>query len=146
MAGAVKPLDDSALAALFKKVTRIAVVGFSANPARPSHRVTRFLLEHGFDVYPVNPGLAGQVLLGRQVYPDLASLPEPIDMVDVFRHPDFLPGVVTEAIDIRAGLVWTQLGVVNASAERLAAEHDMPMVVDRCPAIEIPRLQAAGLL
>ncbi len=81
-------------------------MGFSANPARPSNRVTRFLLEHGFDVYPVNPGLADRVMLGRQVYPDLARVPVPIDMVDLFRNPDFLPGVVAEAIDIRAGMVW----------------------------------------
>jgi predicted CoA-binding protein len=146
MAGAVEPPDDIALATIFRAVNSIAVVGFSASPARPSNRVTRFLLRHGFDVYLVNPGLAGRVLLGRRVYPDLASLPVPIDMVDVFRHPDFLPGVVAEAIGIGAGLVWTQLDVVNASAEALAAEHNMPMVVDRCPAIEIPRLQAAGLL
>ena len=146
MEGSVTALDDTDLAATLSGVKTIAVVGFSANPARPSNRVTRFLLAQGFDVYPVNPALAGRVLLGRRVYDQLASVPVPIDMVDVFRHPDFLPGVVAEAIDIGAGLVWTQLEVVNAAAERLAAENNMPMVVGRCPAIEIPRLQAAGLL
>lgn len=139
-------MDDRALATIFRRVKTIAVLGFSARPERPSHRVTQFLLERGFDVYPVNPGLAGQNLLGRQVYPDLASVPVPIDMVDVFRHPDFLPGIVAEAIGVGAGMVWTQLEVVNEAAERLAAHNDMPMVVDRCPAIEIPRLQAAGSL
>lgn len=146
MAGSVTGPDDGALAAIFSDVKTIAVVGFSARRERPSNRVTRFLLEQGFDVYPVNPGLAGKALLGRQVYADLASIPVPIDMVDVFRHPDFLPAVVADAIDVGAGMVWTQLGVINPSAGQLAAENDMPMVVDRCPAIDIPRLQAAGLL
>ena len=146
MEGALAPWDDSNLAATLSNVKTIAVVGFSANPARPSNRVTRFLLAQGFDVYPVNPALASRELLGLRVYDQLASVPVPIDMVDVFRHPDFLPGVVAEAIDIGAGLVWPQLDVFNAAAERLAAENNMPMVIDRCPAIEVPRLQAAGLL
>ena len=139
-------MDDKSLAEFIRGVATIAVVGFSAKPERPSNRVTRFLLEQGFDVYPVNPALAGRVMLGRQVCSDLSEVPVAIDMVDVFRHPDHLPAVVSAAIAAGAARVWTQLGVVNSSAERLAAEHNLPMVVDRCPAIEIPRLRAAGLL
>ena len=139
-------MQDGQLAEVLNGIKTIAVVGYSANPQRPSHRVARYLLDRGYDVYPVNPRLLGQEHLGRPVHADLASIPVAIDMVDVFRRPEHLVGVVAEALAVNAGLVWTQLDVVNEEAQELAVDNGLPMIVDRCPAIEIPRLVASGLM
>jgi predicted CoA-binding protein len=139
-------MQDEQLAEILNGITTIAVVGYSANPQRPSHRVARYLQERGYDVYPVNPRLLGQEHLGRPVHADLASIPVAIDMVDVFRRPEHLLGVVAEALAVNAGLVWTQLDVVNEEAQQLAVDNGLPTIVDRCPAIEIPRLVASGLM
>jgi len=137
---------DADIARVLAQTRTIALLGASHNPARPSHGVLRFLLASGYRVYPVNPGLAGQHLLGCQVYPDLKSIPVAIDMVDVFRQSRYLPEIVTEAIAIGARTLWTQLDVVDATAAATAARAGLEVVMDRCPAIELPRLQAAGLL
>jgi predicted CoA-binding protein len=137
---------DADIARVLAETRTIALLGASHNPARPSHGVLRFLLDRGYVVYPVNPGLAGQHLLGRLVYPDLGSIPEAVDMVDVFRQPRYLQGIVEEAIAIGAKTLWTQLGVVDAAAAATAQRAGLEVVMDRCPAIELPRLQAAGLV
>ncbi len=137
---------DADIARVLAATRSIALLGASHNPARPSHEVMRFLLACGYEVHPVNPGLAGQQLLGRRVYPDLASIPVAIDMVDVFRQSRYLPEIVAEAIAIGARTLWTQLDVVDATAAATAARAGLEVVMDRCPAIELPRLQAAGLL
>jgi len=138
--------SDADIARVLAATRSIALLGASHNPARPSHEVMRFLLACGYEVHPVNPGLAGQQLLGRRVYPDLASIPVAIDMVDVFRQSRYLPEIVAEAIAIGARTLWTQLDVVDATAAATAARAGLEVVMDRCPAIELPRLQAAGLL
>ena len=137
---------DEAIAQLLAQIKRIALVGASAKPERPSHRVMQFLLDEGYEVLPINPGLAGQELLGQTVYASLADLPLSIDMADVFRDASSLPAVTQEVMDIGIPAMWTQLGVVHSEAERTGLDAGLQMVVDRCPAIEIPRLRDAGLL
>jgi predicted CoA-binding protein len=106
----------------------------------------RFLLEHGYRVFPVNPGVAGTQLLGQTVYASLADLPQRVDMLDVFRQATFLEQIVDDAVTHDIGVLWTQLGVVDHSAAQRAQEAGIQVVMDRCPAIEWPRLRAAGLL
>lgn len=137
---------DTDIARVLASTRSIALVGASADPARPSHAVMRFLLGNGYQVYPVNPLLAGQKLLARTVYPELAAIPAVIDMVDVFRQPRFLQGIVEQAIAIGAKTLWTQLDVVNPTAAEAAERAGLAVVMNRCPAIELPRLRAAGLV
>jgi len=138
--------SDEAVAGLFLKVKRIALVGASAKPERPSHRVMQFLLDEGYEVLPINPGLAGQRLLGQQVYASLADLPTSVDMADIFRDAASLPEVTQDVVGAGIPAMWTQLGVVHSEAEHTALDAGLQVVVDRCPAIEIPRLRDAGLL
>ena len=138
--------SDEAIAQLLAQVKRIALVGASAKPERPSHRVMQFLLDEGYEVLPINPGLAGQQLLGQTVYASLADLPTRVDMADIFRDAASLPEVTQEVVDAGIPAIWTQLGVVHSEAERTAEDAGLQLVVDRCPAIEIPRLREAGLL
>ena len=138
--------SDEAIAQLLVQVKRIALIGASAKPERPSHRVMQFLLDEGYEVLPINPGLAGQRLLGQTVSASLADLPTSVDMADIFRDAASLPEVAQDVLDAGIPTMWTQLGVVNAEAERTALDAGLQLVVDRCPAIEIPRLRDAGLL
>jgi predicted CoA-binding protein len=133
-------LSDDDIRALLARVRRIALVGASAKPGRPSHGVMRFLLDHGFQVVPVNPGLAGQEIHGQTVVPTLAEA-GPVDVVDVFREPAATPEIARQAVAIGAPALWLQLGVVNAEAAAIARDAGMVFVQDRCPAIEIPRLR-----
>ena len=138
--------SDEAIAQILMKAKRIALVGASAKPDRPSHRVMQFLLDEGYEVLPINPGLAGQNLLGQTVYASLADLPTSTDMADIFRDAASLPEVTQDVVDARIPAMWTQLGVVHSEAEQTAVGAGLQLVVDRCPAIEIPRLRGAGLL
>ena len=138
--------SDEAIAQLLEQVKRIALVGASAKPERPSHRVMQFLLDEGYEVLPINPGLAGQNLLGQQVYASLADLPTSVDMADIFRDAASLPEVTQNVVAAGLPAMWMQLGVVHSEAERTAVNAGLQLVVDRCPAIEIPRLRDAGLL
>ncbi len=138
--------SDQNIATLLNTVHRVAVLGVSANTDRPSHRVFRFLLAAGYDAIPVNPQLAGQQLLGRPVVASLAQLTGQIDMVDVFRDSRFLLDITTEILGLPIPALWTQLGVTHVDAETAAVKAGIKLVVDRCPAIEIPRLQQLGLM
>ncbi|MDG2038826.1 MAG: CoA-binding protein [Luminiphilus sp.] len=138
--------SDEAIAQLLLQAKRIALVGASAKPERPSHRVMQFLLDEGYEVFPINPGLAGQKLLGQTVYASLAALPTRVDMADIFRDAASLPEVTQEVVDAGIPAIWTQLGVVHSEAERTAVDAGLQVVVNRCPAIEIPRLRDAGLI
>ena len=136
--------SDAQLAALLREVRTIAVVGASPKPERPVFGVMERLLAKGYSVVPVNPGQAGGEILGQKVYATLADVPPPIDMVDIFRASDAALGVVKDAVaeQERLGLkaVWMQIGVISDEAARLAAEAGLTVVMDRCPKIELARL------
>ncbi|AGO54611.1 CoA-binding protein [Serratia plymuthica] len=133
-------MQDNEIASLLQQMKTIALVGASDNPARASFGVMAYLLSQGYQVAPVSPKLAGQTLLGQQVYAKLADIPHSIDMVDVFRNSEAAYAVAQEAIAIGAKALWLQIGVINEQAEALANEAGLKVVMDRCPKIEIPRL------
>lgn len=138
------PLEtDQDIARLLTETKRIALVGASAKPERASNRILKFLLEQGYEVIPVNPGLAGQQLHGATVVASLDEIDGKIDMVDIFRNSHDAGGVIDQAIAIDAKAVWTQLDVINEPAAARAEAAGLEVVMDRCPKIEIPRL---GLL
>ena len=137
-------LSDDDLGTLLAKTRRIALVGAPARPERPSHAVMRFLLGSGYEVVPVNPGLAGQDLHGRRVAARLADIEGPIDLVDIFRRSAEAGRVVDEAIAIGAKAVWMQIGVIDPAARDRARAAGLVAVMDRCPAIEIARLGLRG--
>lgn len=132
-------ISDADLRRLLTTVRSIAVVGWSPNPDRPSHRVAAFLAAQGYRVIPVNPGQAGRLALGEEVRATLAEV-GPVDMVDVFRRSEEAGAVVAAAIAAGAGAVWLQLGVIDEAAAARARAAGLTVVMDRCPAIEIPRL------
>jgi predicted CoA-binding protein len=127
------------LKSLLKTIRTIALVGASDDTSRPSYSVMRFLQEYGYRVIPVNPKLAGQNLLGEQVYAGLKEIPIPIDMVDIFRNSDAAGPIADEAISIGAKVVWMQLGVVNESAAERASRAGLTVVMNRCPHIELTK-------
>ena len=129
---------DADLRALLERTRVIAVVGHSDNPARTSYRIAAYLRRAGYTVYPVNPTV--ETIDGQPCLPALAAVPEPIDLVDVFRRSEYLPGVVEDAIAVGAGAVWAQLGVAHPDALRLADAADLPLVMDLCIKIEHQRL------
>ncbi len=134
--------SDDHLRGILKRTKRVAVVGVSANPVRPSYYVARYLRLKGFDVTPVNPGLAGQVLFGAEVYGDLKSIPHDIDMVDIFRKSEAVPGIVDAALDRWPGLqtIWMQIGVAHAEVAAMAEARGVDVIQNRCPKIEYQRL------
>ncbi len=115
---------------LLETARTIAVVGHSDKPFRTSYRIASYLREVGYEVYPVNPALTD--IDGQKVYPDLASVPVPIDIVDVFRRSEHLDDIVKEAIQVGAKAVWAQVGVEDAQAAATAEAAKLPMVMDRC--------------
>ena len=133
---------DSEIRAILSRPATVAVVGCSDNPARDSLRIAKLLQSRGFKVIPVNPHRPDSLLtqLDEPCYPDLASIPEPVEIVDVFRRPEFLPEIVEDAIAKRARILWCQLGVINLEAARHAQTAGLTVIMDRCPAIEYSRL------
>jgi len=135
----VDGLSDAQIREVLMSTRRIAVVGASNKPARASYGVMQFLLRQGFDVVPVNPVLAGEELLGRKVVASLGQAGV-LDMVDLFRNAAEVGPPVAEAITLGAKTIWMQLGVVNEEAASSARKAGLTVVMDRCPAIELPRL------
>lgn len=137
-------LDDKKIRSILTSVKTFAVIGASPNPERPSNGVMEFLLEEGYAVKPVNPGIAGKTIHGQPVYARLADVPAPVDVVDIFRASDAVPAIVREALaeKDRLGItvIWMQLDIINKDAAAEARAAGLTVVMDRCPHIEIPRL------
>jgi predicted CoA-binding protein len=142
------PYLDSYLRDILTGVRTIAVVGASPRPQRPSHGVMRYLQRHGYRAIPVNPFACGPAsagaILGERCYASLAEIPEPIDMVDIFRRSEAAGAAVDEAIAAGVKVIWMQLGVRDDAAAARAEAHGIKVVMNRCPAIEMPRLGIGG--
>ena len=134
--------EDDRIRRILTSVRTIALVGWSPSPDRPSHHVADFLVGRGYRVIPVNPGQAGKIVQGETVRASLAEIAEPVDMVEIFRRSEEAGAVVDQALAAFAGLtaVWMQLGVIDAAAAARAEARGVQAVMNRCPAIEIPRL------
>ena len=134
--------SDDFLRRILRRAKTIAIVGVSAKEVRPSYFVARYLQLKGYRIIPVNPGIAGQTLFGEKVYPDLQSIPDAVDMVDIFRRSDAVPGIVDEALarwpDLQT--IWMQIGVEHAGAAAVAEARGVDVVQNRCPKIEYQRL------
>jgi predicted CoA-binding protein len=134
---------DQEIRAILSRPTTVAVIGCSDNPARDSLMIAMLLRDKGFRVIPVNPQLAPDALLktlGERCYPDLASIPDTVEIVDVFRRSEFVAEIAEQAIKKGARVLWCQLGVIDLAAARRAQASGITVVMDRCPAIEYRRL------
>ncbi len=136
---------DAEIKALLEGARTIALVGASDRPDRPSYGVMATLQRHGYRVIPVNPQITGEHVHGEFVFRDLDQLGDPIDIVDIFRRSDAAGEVVDQAIAIGAKAVWMQLGVIDQRAAARAEAAGLQVVMDRCPAIDIPRLGVAPI-
>ncbi|UVK37295.1 CoA-binding protein [Mesorhizobium sp. AR10] len=134
--------DNAYITGILNSVKTIAMVGASANDVRPSYFVLKYLLGKGFFVFPINPGQAGKEILGRMTYARLADIPEPIDMVDVFRGAAAVPGIVDDVLrlDPLPKVIWMQLGVRHDEAAARAEAIGIKVVMNRCPKIEYGKL------
>jgi uncharacterized protein len=136
--------SDPYIRGILNTVKSIAMVGISPKDNRPSYFAFKYLLERGYNMIPVNPGQAGKEILGRKVYARLADVPEPVDMVDVFRAAQYAPQIVAEALTLkpRPQVIWMQLGVRNDEAAAAAETVGLKVVMNRCPKIEYGRLSS----
>lgn len=133
------PVEDiEGIRRILNEYKTVAVVGLSANWHRPSNFAAKYMLDHGYRVIPVNP--AYDEVLGQRCYPSLRDIPEPVDIVDVFRRPDDVPPIVEDAIAIGAKVLWLQIGVINHQAAARAEAAGLQVVMDRCIKIEYARL------
>jgi uncharacterized protein len=135
---------DSYIRAILNTVKTIAMVGASEKENRPSYFAFKYLLERGYHMIPVNPGHADKTMLGQKIYGKLADIPEPIDMVDIFRGSKYAPAIVQEALALktRPQVIWMQLGVRSDEAAALAEANGLKVVMNRCPKIEYGRLSS----
>src|ERR1700752_229798 len=136
--------DDSYIRGILNTVKTIAMVGASAKDNRPSYFAFKYLAERGYNMIPINPGLAGKELLGRKIYGRLSEVPEPIDMVDIFLASNYALPIVQEALTLnpKPRVIWMQLTVRNDEAAALAEANGMKVVMNRCPKIEYGRLSS----
>jgi predicted CoA-binding protein len=135
---------DSYIRGILNTVKTIAMVGASEKENRPSYFAFKYLLERGYKMIPVNPGHAGETMLGQHIYARLADIPEPVDMIDIFRGSQYAPAIVRDALALktRPSVIWMQLGVRNDEAAALAEANGMKVVMNRCPKIEYGRLSS----
>jgi hypothetical protein len=130
--------DDVTIEKILRTSKTIALIGASENQNRDSNRIMRFLLDRGYDVYPVNPQY--ESVLGRKCVPDLVSVPVAIDIVDVFRNSEAVPAIVDESIAVKAKILWLQYGVVHQEAAQNAEKHGLQVIMDHCIAVDHRRL------
>jgi uncharacterized protein len=135
--------EEGQVAQILKRADTVAVVGISEKEDRDSHKVAKYLKEHGYKMIPVNPKL--KEVLGETCYPDLKSIPVHIDIVDIFRSTDAIPGIVDEAVAVGAGAVWMQLGLIHQEAAEKARKAGLQVVMNRCTKIEHSRLSGHTL-
>ena len=131
-------MDNVTIRRVLDSAQTIAMVGLSGNWYRPSYFAAKYLLDRGYKVIPVNPNY--EEILGQKVYPDLESIPEKVDVVDLFQRAEVVPGFVKPAINIGASVLWLQLGIVNEEAAREASASGLTVIQDRCMKIEYARL------
>ena len=136
---------DEDISELLTKARTIALVGASDRPSRPAYGVMKFMQDHGYRVLPVNPQITGEHVHGEFVWRELAQIGVPIDIVDIFRRPEAAGDAVDQAIFVGAKAVWMQIGVINEEAAARAEAAGLKVVMNRCPAIEIPRLGVAPI-
>jgi len=136
--------SDDSIRGILSTVKTIAMVGASEKENRPSYFAFKYLLERGYRMIPVNPGHAGETMLGQKTYAKLADIPEPVDMVDIFRGSQYAMAVVQEALELKPHpqVIWMQLGVRNDEAAALAETNGLKVVMNRCPKIEYGRLSS----
>ena len=133
------PYSEAYLQEILSSVKTIAMVGASGDKTKFSYGVLRVLHETGYDMIPVNPGLAGQEIRGLKVYPSLTAIDRPVDMVEVFRNARELPRIAQEAVTIGAKVLWGQIGVTHPEAAKIAEDAGLKVVMNRCPKIELFR-------
>lgn len=136
--------NDQGLRDILTSVRTIALVGASEKTSRPSHEVMEYLQRQGYRIIPVNPRLAGKQVLGETVYADLASIPESVDMAELFLAPERTDALIDQAIAVNIPVLWLQIGVINEAGAERAEKAGLKVVMDRCPKREIPRLNIAG--
>jgi predicted CoA-binding protein len=134
--------EDDTICRILRSFRRIGVVGFSDKPSRPSHRIARYLADHGYEVVPVNPALTQG--LGSRAYPDLSSIPGGIEVVNIFRRAEHIPAIVAEAIEAGAAAVWMQIGLRNEASADRARRSGLLVVMDRCIMVEHGRHLSEG--
>jgi predicted CoA-binding protein len=134
----VPEITAAEIAAIIRQYRTIAVVGLSPEPSRPSYQVAQYLQDQGYRIIPVNPKC--QEILGQRCYPNLRAIPEPVDLVDIFRQVEAIPGIVDEAIAIAAKVVWMQLGLEHPEAAARARQAGLQVVMNRCLKVEHARL------
>ena len=131
--------SDNYINQILREVKTIALVGASSNPEKDSYKVMKFLLEKKYEVYPVNPNEKGNSILGQYCYADLQSIEFPIDMVEIFRKSEEVLGIAEEAINIGSKVLWTQLGIIDKEAFKMAKNEGLKVVMNRCPKIELKK-------
>jgi predicted CoA-binding protein len=137
---ALPQYPDSQIKSILREVKTIAMVGASGNDIRPSYFAMMYLLNKGYKIIPVNPGMVGKQILGQTVYASLKDAPAPVDMVDIFREASFAPGIARETVAEKDRLgvkvLWMQLGVISPEAEKIATDAGLTVIMNRCPKIE----------
>lgn len=134
--------EDGYIRTILEETKTVAVIGASPKPERDSHRVTQFLIDRGYEVYPVNPGHAGKTICGKHCYNSIKEIPQPIHMIDVFRNVSVIPAIVDEVLELSPLplVIWTQLGIRDDVSAKRAEESGLKVVMNRCPKIEVARL------